>query len=167
MNMLDNNVKEINGPINVIRMEGTVSGTKKIIYLFMDFHIGLDLQTECPNIYSEEIQYFLAKSFENISKRDKIYDFFLEILPSKISKQFISDKKNIYLFQVFKFFRKIFNYDPDKNLVHVSDKLQNVRLHYVDIRDYFEFNFFIDLEKYTSQINELWINQSIDINILQ
>ena len=30
---------KINGPINVIRMEGSINDIKKIIYFFMDEHV--------------------------------------------------------------------------------------------------------------------------------
>ena len=30
--------KQINGPINVVRLEGKVNEIKKVIYLFMDIH---------------------------------------------------------------------------------------------------------------------------------
>lgn len=73
---LSKSIKQVNGPINVVRLEGKVNDVRKVIYVFLDFHYGISRQTECENIYSKDIQLYLAENFGNLTKSDKIYDFF-------------------------------------------------------------------------------------------
>ena len=47
--MCSNNIMEINGPTNVVRLEGKVNNIKKVIYVFFDFHIEPNFQTTCDN----------------------------------------------------------------------------------------------------------------------
>ena len=54
MSELDKNIKKVNGPINVIRMEGRVNNIDKVIYIFMDVHYPVDSQTKCDNIFSKD-----------------------------------------------------------------------------------------------------------------
>ena len=65
----------INGPYNVVRLEGFVNDTKKIIYLFSDIH---DEKTECEDILSEDVHKYLLKIFDQALYKNKniIYDFF-------------------------------------------------------------------------------------------
>lgn len=85
MSIFDKKSKQINGPINVVRLEGFINNVKKVIYIFMNYSVSIYLQSECENIYSQDIQYYLAKSFSNLStdsdKINKMYDFFIEYLP--------------------------------------------------------------------------------------
>lgn len=139
---LERNIIQINGPINAIRLEGNVDGIKKIIYLFMDAHINVANQTECLNIFSQDFHQYLANSFYELNKTSKIYDFFFEIYPTRVplveyEEEFMLQKQK-YVWQVYKFFKKIFKYNPKENRVEISDLFHNVRLHYIDLRDYFE-----------------------------
>ncbi|AGD91965.1 hypothetical protein LBA_00043 [Megavirus lba] len=164
MELLDPNIKNVNGPVNVVRMEGQVDGINKIIYLFMDIHIPIEYQTECKNIYSQDINLYLAENFKKMSGTNKIYDFFLEMRPTHLS---IKDpniyvEREIYIAQVMKFFHKIFNYDTDKNKAKISDMLPNIRLHYADIRDYFELNSYDEIKKTIEIMDQMWKNGYID-----
>lgn len=138
----DVNKKYISGPVNAARLEGEINGTKKVVYLFMDYHVDLFNQTECTNIFKQDIDEYLAKTFYGLNKSNKMYDFFLEIRPSEElykksnSADNISRYKYIYIQEVLKLFKKIFKYDEEKNKVDIPDIFQNVRLHYLDIRDY-------------------------------
>ncbi|AQN68658.1 hypothetical protein [Saudi moumouvirus] len=170
---LNKNIKQVNGPINVVRIEGEVNGIQKVIYLFLDFHYGISRQTECENIYSKDIQLYLAENFGNLTESEKIYDFFLEIKPSWLRDQNYGENyrfnntKDIYIREVVKLFRKIFNYDPNKDLVYISNNMKNLRLHYMDIRDYTQINFqdrLADAEYYTSN---MWNDQRINISELK
>jgi hypothetical protein len=147
MSIFDKNAKEINGPINVIRMEGHVNNIKKVIYIFMDHHSPFHLQTECDNVFSKDINTYFAENFDKLNGSDKMYDFFLEIRPTDLQNisygNMYATKANyryIYIGEVLKLFRKIFDYDPKINKVNLSKYFKNVRLHYMDIRDYFEGN---------------------------
>lgn len=144
--MTDPNTRQISGPINIIRMEGNINGTNKVIYLFMDFHQPVEEQTECKNIFSPDIQKYFVNSFYNLSKDDRMYDFFLEIYPtrlinnSKINRKIANmELKQRYIDEIMKFFRKIFNYDKKKNKVMVNQLFKNIRLHYLDIRNYYKY----------------------------
>lgn len=133
----------INGPYNIARLEGTIDGIDKVIYLFMDVHKDIKQQTQCSNIFSKDITKYLLESFEKISKGDKTYDFFAEIYPSELVNasysKIDSEPREIYIEEVVKLFRKLFDYDPVKNKVKMGNIFDNVRLHYFDVRDYYQF----------------------------
>lgn len=151
----DPNSIMINGPINVLRLEGTVAGIKKKIYLFMDYHIDVSDQSQCSNIFSKDVQKYFTETFYDLSQNNQsnklsnkanltMYDFFLEIYPSEIAEKTrsgafkSSEKKDKYIEEVVKVFKKIINYDPYKNKVSMSNNFRNVRLHYLDIRNYYD-----------------------------
>lgn len=125
----------INGPLNVMRLEGQINGISKVIYIFMDVHLKINMQTKCPNLRSIDIVNYLVKNFDQISEKDKIYDFFFEIQPTVINTQLTKTKKK-YIHEIFDLFISSFKIDRDKNVVSKSNTFPNVRLHYIDIRDY-------------------------------
>jgi len=147
MNNLDPNGRYINGPINALRLEGEIHGIKKVIYIFMDWHFKISNQTQCDNIFSKDIQKYLAENFYKLNGKPIMYDFFLEIFPTELGKKLDTEESNrdIYIRELVTFFKKLFIYEPDKNKVSISDIISNVRLHYIDIRDYFHANFFDDI----------------------
>ena len=67
---------KINGPINLIRLEGIVCNTTKIIYIYFDRHNSINKQTKCDGFINDDIVTFLNKEFIKIN--DKIIDFFME-----------------------------------------------------------------------------------------
>lgn len=145
----DPNIKEINGPTNVVRLVGNVNGIKKVLYLFMDWHMDLYEQTECSNIFSQDLHQYFVDTFYKLNKSDVIYDFFFEIHPTDT---FMKDEdiprhryKEKYIWQVVKLFKKLFKYDKEKNKVSISDVFNNLRLHYFDIRDYFYYHLYMTL----------------------
>jgi len=81
-------LKKINGPINVVRMEGTINNIKKVIYLFIDKHVEYQNQTNCndPNNSIDIVEY-LKKNFIKLKNTNKTYDFFLEFAPELIAYQ--------------------------------------------------------------------------------
>ena len=127
--------KFVNGPINAFRLEGKIGDIEKIIYIFMDIHEPIYSQTKCPNIRNEDITSFFQKNFDNISKTNKIFDFFFEIHPSDVLKN-PTTRKLKYINEINDLFIKSFNFDPEKNKVGVSKEFKNIRLHYIDIRDF-------------------------------
>lgn len=127
MSYFDSNVKKINGPINVVRLEGEVNNIKKIIYVFFDLpsprHI--EFQKKCDNIYSKDIQNFLFESFFHTNK-SIMYDFFLKI---GVQDAFRKDENpnltlQSYMGELKRFFRELFS----------SKYLQNIRFHYMGLR---------------------------------
>mgnify|MGYP003446168035 CR=1 FL=1 len=82
--VLDQNKKYVSGPLNVARLEGEVNGIKKVIYLFMDFHLDISQQLECSNIYAQHINTYLLNNFKKLKDSGKMYDIFLEEAFDKI-----------------------------------------------------------------------------------
>jgi hypothetical protein len=124
--------KEINGPINIARLEGVVNGIKKIIYLFMDRHEPEEEQTKCDSDDALEIGEYFKKSFSRLENEHRMYDFFLEIPLSFYSVDL--DKLNMrhrYIDNLMKHFKK-----------WSMSGLKNIRLHYLDVRD--RINYFFE-----------------------
>ena len=142
---IDPRSRMVSGPINVLRLEGDIHGIKKVLYLFLDYHADVSKQTECQNIFSEDVQKYFANTFYELNSGQQIYDFFLEIFPTEIADNSSTatndiDRKDMYIEEVVKLFKKLFKYDPKKNRVMVNNLVKNVRLHYIDIRDYYKNN---------------------------
>lgn len=134
--------KNINGPVNVARLEGKINGVKKILYIFMDIHHDVSNQTQCDDIFSQDVHKFFVESFKDLNKKKEKYDFFLEILPSELADKshngFSDFFRRNYISEVIKIFRKIFIYDDDENKVSTNILFKNIRLHYIDLRDFYK-----------------------------
>jgi len=130
--------KHINGPVNVVRMEGTVFDIKKVLYVFMDHHSPIQIQTQCDDPVSDDIKKYMAENFMQIEKQKngKMYDLFYEIYPTSLSKKFTKYRAR-YIDEVFRLFQNEFNYDEKNDKVLPSKNFSHVRFHYIDIRDYF------------------------------
>ena len=149
-NQLTNpNSRYISGPINVVRLEGYIGAVHKVIYLFMDLHIDVKYQTQCANVFSKDVQNYLVNAFYKLDAGSIMYDFFVEVVPTRLSnvRSNIYENKNRYIDEVINVFAKIFRYNPKKNKVRVNQLFKNIRLHYLDIRDYYEHNFYHNLFK--------------------
>lgn len=162
---LDRSVVNVSGPVNVVRLEGLVAGIKKVIYLFMDIHEPVMFQTQCTNIYSKDINKYLAESFYELNNSDKKYDFFMELRPSNIVMS--KDPKylkvnNLYLNQIIKTLVSIMNYDKETNKMKISDKIKNVRIHYLDIRDYLQHHI-VNISDETLEIANMMSYNGINI----
>lgn len=131
------NSTQISGPINLVRLEGTVNNKQKVLYLFMDLHIDSDIQTECTNIRSIHIKNYLTNAFDHIRNTNTKIDFFLETFPDQVG--FTTRRTDIYLNQIRNLFEQSFNFDFKKNIALKSKEFPNVRFHYMDIRPYFTF----------------------------
>lgn len=116
----------INGPVNVIRLQNN----NKTLDVYMDFH--KNIQDKCEE--GIDIDKYLTKSFKNI-KGKKIYDFFLEINLSDAISQ-IADTRKKYIHDVMRMFTNIFIYDSVSNKIVLSKEFPNLRVHYIDIRNY-------------------------------
>lgn len=171
----DPNLNMVSGPVNVMRLEGNVNGIKKVIYLFMDYHMNVDSQTQCSNVFSQDVQKFFTNNFYDLSNNtngNQMYDFFVEVYPSELAdnkyRQGINgkDHKEKYIEEVVKFFRKIFNYDAKKNKVTVNKFFKNVRLHYIDIRDYYKHNVHNQVTYMNGIAHQFMINDYIDLERL-
>lgn len=125
--------KFINGPVNIIRLEGSIDGVDKILYLFSDFHV---LETECSDIENIDVDKFILKMFKKCKKErpNVVYDFFVEEHFGSLEK----DKKDYmngftakyeYLSSV----RKLFQLLSRKKYIQ-SGKV-NIRTQYTDFRN--------------------------------
>ena len=70
--MLNTDSIQINGPFNLIRLEGVVNNVKKVIYLFADVHRDVSEQTACENVFAQDISQYLAKNFLKLNKSSKL-----------------------------------------------------------------------------------------------
>ena len=168
-NDLNPNLRQINGPVNVVRLEGTVGEIKKVIYLFFDFHMDLYVQTKCTNIYSKDVNMFFAESFYELNKIDKKYDFFMEIRPLDIyssGEDWVKKAKRKYIHEMMSLFSIIFKYDDKKNQVYISDQLKNIRLHYLDVRDYIQHHIINFFNEALEIANQIMFNQHVHVEQL-
>ena len=153
--------KFINGPANFAHLKGTINGITKNIYLFMDYHYPLDMQSRCESFDSIDISQYLYKLIKDTSIP---LDFFIEIRMNHI-KQPPTTKRDIYIKEVIEMFKHEFVFEKinDKDIVKYSKSNPNVRLHYIDIRDHFDIFYILDIIKYdiTENLNLLIKN---DVN---
>jgi hypothetical protein len=127
---------KINGPINIVRMEGEIFDIHKVIYFFMEEHKDIKEQSDCNDSNSVDIVKYLQSSFENL-KGDTIYDFFIEVFPDvllfepkELKIYNMKDSEMNYLTKLWKFFYENVKFDKNK----ISSLFENVRIHYIDIR---------------------------------
>lgn len=109
----------INGPNNVVRL---INGTK-ILYIFGDYHLLINEQTECffdKKYDSMDIDKFILEFIKN--NKNKKYDIFLEVNytnfydnPSLIRHNYI--------------------WNLDKLFLLYKNKYENIKYHWMDIRD--------------------------------
>ena len=139
---LDKKVVQVSGPVNVVRLEGNIHGVRKVIYLFMDVHVPVYIQTECTNIFSKDINKYFAESFYELNNASKKYDFFMEVRPNDViypaNPGPMKKRKHNYIDQMVKLFATILKYDKEENKISISDYFKNVRIHYLDVRNYLQ-----------------------------
>lgn len=168
------NNKLINGPFNTVRLEGQVNSINKVIYVLMDIHLPVHDQLECENLFNQDISTFLADKFYELNDGNKKYDLFLEIFPSMLDNKSTSINGNSqmykerykYIVEVRKFFQKLFVYDDKNNKVSIHDIFKNLRLHYMDIRDYYGIFVYDKAEEVSNQAFYLAC-RSLDINTIK
>jgi hypothetical protein len=133
-----NKIIFLNGPINYFKL----SKNNTRINIFMDFHAPINRQRKCEEYESKDIdKYFhklLSTPLSDKSNTDTL-DFFLEINPTSINFKNKYYSNDNYLASIRKMFSKLYNQkysDLDKD----DMPQENIRLHYMDIRDYASFN---------------------------
>lgn len=136
---------KINGPINVARLEGTLFGIKKVIYVFMDYHLPVHLQTQCEgNEKAMDVRYYISESLKETTKP---IDLFVEVFPSSINVPERVERGR-YIDEVIRYFKqhaKKVSFVNDKkseqsiNRINGAKQLTSlIRYHYIDIRDALE-----------------------------
>ena len=122
---------KINGPINLIRLEGTLYNNKKIIYIYFDHHFPINKQTKCDGFLNDDVVTYLNKEFLKIN--NKYIDFFMETSFDQEEILLKNKKyKDRYIDEVNKFFLINILIKDNKNIGTKINK--NIRFHYVDIR---------------------------------
>jgi len=121
---MKNDLIAINGPINYMKLKS--KDNNKEIHLFFDWHEQLEYQQECEELDSVDINKYLAGVLYGT---ETTIDFFAEIFKKELDKDYDFDINNIYIMSVRKMFNKIYN----------EKKKKNIRLHYMDIRNYNNF----------------------------
>lgn len=156
--------KNINGPVNVFRMEGKINGIKKIIYLFADIHMPVNDQTQCDDINAIEIREYLLNNFKKLEKKENV-DFFFEVSPTyKTTLKLL--ERGFYIKSLASFFMKCFNYDITKNKIYTSTILPNVRFHYMDIRKLISFDFENEnITIFNNYLIDFYIEKKFNISI--
>lgn len=149
-NIFDPDRRELSGPTNAMRLEGSINNTVKVIYLFIDVSANIDLQTECANVHSQDFIKYLIDTFHNLTSSSRMYDFFYEALGSsfKVNRRMRrkaavaldptrnrGSTRRAYLDRVLPLIRSITEYDKDRDRFGVSEVFKNVRFHYFDIRE--------------------------------
>jgi len=126
----------VNGPVNTVRLEGSVGSNKKVVYLFMDFHASPYQQKKCPEIRATDVNTFLVEEFDRARKSnpDQTFDFMFERGP--IRPYHHKNIREIYLTEIADLFTKGFKLDIETNKAQKSDLVPNVRFHHVDVRDF-------------------------------
>lgn len=123
------NTQNVFGPLAVYRLEGEINGIKKVIYLFGEFHV---IRKKCENEVSLEMYQYMAREFRKIekSKKDKVYDLFLEIHMNKND----TGNNGTYAYAIDdlrNYFSKKLNLENKKIIL---SKSKNVRFHLLDFR---------------------------------
>ena len=81
MSELNANLKQVNGPVNAIRLVGSINGMDKVIYLFADFHVDVTNQTTCKKSFCTRYSKLPSQEFFKNEQASKTYDFFVEDHP--------------------------------------------------------------------------------------
>lgn len=141
-----NNNNLVNGPVNAFRLEGKIGNVNKVIYLFGDYHVPINVETKCDSFISDDFVSYFIKTMEKTDKNIR-YDFFCE------------NHSNVDMFEGYKYsdspyrqqyLRELIKYvdsDIDVNAKEEqkekkiknngSKTFKNLRLHYLDIRSFF------------------------------
>ena len=154
----------VNGPVVVIRLEGKINNIKKIIYLFGDIHYPKNEQTKCEKNYIDFVKYLKT----NILNNEYTVDFFFELGPlfnhtiiPKINKKHIDNIAHYFINTI-----KNKKHKPKDNKKTSDDSKKqnnNLRLHYVDYRDFLKNRFNNILKNLKNNI----ISKKKDIEIIK
>lgn len=130
----------ISGPVIALRLEN--KKMNKVIHMFGDNHSDVGYQTQCPQYDSIDFVKFFVKTISQTVKT-KQYDLFFEV-GSELFNTNIEHREK-YIKEFTKYFKttiNIVNLDSKSNnkkrQQNIGSKMEpNLRLHHVDIREYF------------------------------
>ena len=156
--------KFVNGPINVVQLEGQVGSVKKKIKIFMYVKVDIHDQTKCDDIRSIDISTFLVKMFDAEKKAHpkKMIDFMLQFVNIHLLEK---NQKGSYLQQVRTTFDSAIKFDPETHKIKPSDLIPNVRFHYTGI-----FNVWRNspdaIDNILSIVDNIWRDRSYNLNTI-
>ena len=131
----------VNGPVNVVRLEGKIGSVPKVIYLFMDRHDPLIHETECSDIFARDVNTYFIDTFKEIKDSNLTYDFFMEIygdLAKDVQSNAFFQLRSRYIDDMTRLFAQLFRIDRKSNKIKINEIFENVRLHYLDVRDHLQ-----------------------------
>jgi hypothetical protein len=127
--MTDSYYHNINGPLNVVRLEGMVGSIRKTCYIFFDFHLSPNEQMECVDEPEIDVHRLFRKKSKE--KREHKLDFFLEMYPNEFLQP--KDKyRRRYIDKVIESLKKTSIANKGKMISHEK----NTRIHFMDIREF-------------------------------
>ena len=126
---------KINGPYNVVRMEGSIDGKKKIMYSFFDMHV---YHSHCPDDYSLDIDKFLIREYDKAAIKDPKtkYDLYIEF-PLRMEYNHVEKESDNYLEQMARTFFSKIDLQEGNDIMKIKRGNDNLRLHLVDMRQAF------------------------------
>lgn len=114
----------INGPVNYIKIYNKEKN--KTVIILMDYHVPIDKQKKCEEYDAKDVNMYIYKEL----KETKVpLDFFLEIVPTEVNNMNKYYSNDNYITETKKIFKKIYAENQSK-------PNSNIRLHYIDVRDY-------------------------------
>ena len=69
------NSLNISGPTNIVRVEGTINGDNKVLYLFFDYHVK---ETKCSDYGSIDVIQLFDKFTKEAKNYNNEWDLFIE-----------------------------------------------------------------------------------------
>lgn len=150
---MENYKVPVSGPVNAVRLEGSIGGIKKVIYLFLEFHMPLGDQTECVKPDAPDISQYLTNQFKQFENAQTEYDFFLE--------EYVEDvygSKSVFTQQYIDKLRNMFSYHS-KNRT-----FKKTRFHAIDLRGYIAkatngVNYF-SISDYVNELYNTYLNRN-------
>jgi hypothetical protein len=143
---------KVDGPVNAIRLEGELGGIDRVLYIFMDHHLDLEKQTECPG--SEGVS-FINYLQDGIRKRDrgKQYNIYFEVTPTEFIEP-PSKKKSIYINRVLNWLKNL-TQPKTKSFRYDIAKHDNLTVNLVDMRSYImDIDAFVMMMEYLRNVTE-------------
>lgn len=134
--MTTNNVN-INGPLNIIRLENNKTG--KVVYILADNHSSIMNQVKCDDFSALNISQLFEKFFEKTNEyKTEKWDFLLEVRPEELDVNHYGNRvhQNKYIRDLVELFVKYFSFKVNNKKLYVysSKKYPNIRFHYIDPR---------------------------------
>jgi len=138
----------VSGPLYTVRLEGTIDGIEKVIYLFGDRHTEVENQTSCKQFDSITFNKFFYDNINN-SPSNVTYDFFMETLLDSLNDiKYFNDPAFSHNLDIY-----IVNIRRMVYLIKKEKLLNNIRIHSSDIRNDNIINPMINTNNLANKIN--------------